>query len=46
MLKETLILIKEMLIDLKIYKEKSNISPNNMIVNSYILINDSKKYKN
>jgi len=35
-----------MLIDLKIYKEKSNISPNNMIVNSYILINDSKKYKN
>ena len=46
MLKEILMLIKEMLIDLKIYKEKSNISPNNMIVNSYILINDSKTVKN
>ena len=46
MLKEILMLVKEMLIDLKIYKEKSNISPNNMIVNSYILINDSKTVKN
>jgi len=37
-LKEILMLIKEILIEIGIYKEQSNVSPDNMLVNSYILM--------
>jgi len=44
MLEELLILIKEILIELGICKpKKSNVSPNNILVNSYILGIDDKK---
>ena len=46
MLKEILILIKEILIDLGICKpKKSNVSPDNILVNSYILGIDDKETK-
>jgi len=44
MLKEILLLIQEILIDLKICKQKkSNVSPDNILVKSYILRIDDNK---
>jgi len=52
MIKEILILIKEILVEVGICKpKKSNVSPNNILVNSYIIgiddtINQTKKGRN